>query len=402
MRTLVALGLSVGLGVPRLASACGGFFCDSGGGSTGTPGSLVVQSAERIVFEVGDGRVRASIQVQYDGDPVDFAWVVPVPAMPTLGVGDPAVFDALDEATAPVFVFPPAPGEGGGDGSGGSAIQGGGCGCGSGGEGYSDEGSYYYYGNARPQTTVRILGTQNVGPYSTTIVTASASQDLVDWLDANVYDVPLEAEPIIDQYVEQGSVFVAVRLLASATVDLIQPLVIDYAGDEPCIPLRMTSFASLPGLEVLAWIVSDAQASPFNFAPAYVDDGEILDAGTASAYEPALDAAIDQYGGWAFVTEFAKPTSEVPDLTTQSAEAERIVRSGSYLTRLRTRLDPNEMTIDPIFVFDADLADVDNVHTLGASPYAGLSRDSDRALAGGGLAGLAAAISWALASRRRR
>jgi hypothetical protein len=42
--------------------------------------------------------------------------------------------------------------------------------------------------------------------------------------------------------------------------------------------------------------------------------------------------------------------------------AEHLVQSHSYLTRLTSSMSPEEMTLDPVFLLNADLADQDNVH----------------------------------------
>ena len=87
--------------LPSPARACGGFFCDNL--------DPVVQTAERILFRVNaDDTVTTIVEIQYQGPPSQFAWVLPV--APGLTVEDittaPAgLFDALEERTAPVFML---------------------------------------------------------------------------------------------------------------------------------------------------------------------------------------------------------------------------------------------------------------------------------------------------------
>jgi hypothetical protein len=62
--------------------------------------------------------------------------------------------------------------------------------------------------------------------------------------------------------------------------------------------------------------------------------------------------------GHAFITEYAQRVGpgamEHPWLDAQIEKAD-------YLTRLNTYIDPEEMTADPVFAFDADRSDVSNV-----------------------------------------
>src|SRR5688572_28265066 len=68
-------------------SACGGTFCDTG------PTSMPVdQSGENILFVMDGVSVEAHIQIQYKGDAARFAWVLPVPAVPSIDVGSQPLF----------------------------------------------------------------------------------------------------------------------------------------------------------------------------------------------------------------------------------------------------------------------------------------------------------------------
>src|SRR5688572_17866542 len=70
-RQLVAPILMIGLAHAADALACGGFFCSQ------TP---VLQTAERVIFEIDGDQITAYVQLQYQGNDPNFAWIVPVPA----------------------------------------------------------------------------------------------------------------------------------------------------------------------------------------------------------------------------------------------------------------------------------------------------------------------------------
>jgi hypothetical protein len=403
---ILVLGLASSWLVPDSALACGGFFQGP------IEERVVNQNAERIVFSRTEDSVSAYIQIRYEGDPADFAWIIPVMTRPQLDVADPALFDVLDWYTAPTFRFP-RPGGGGGGGGGGLEF-----GCGGSASRGMDGGDDDMGGDADADgDTVAVWGEENVGPFSTAVITADEPEDLTRWLEDHEYRIPEEGYGIIAEYVEEGYFFVAVRLQADAGTDLIQPLVITYQGTEPCVPLRLTQVAAVPDLPVYVWIVADEQAYPYNYARAFVDDRQVVRIpGGTTNYLDLVSEVVNAAGeGRAFVTEYAQPTERLPNLSqpfgdyyygpTQegSQEAEDIVRSGDYITRLYTQIDPQEMTLDPIFEFDADLADVSNIHDLtepGAS--AGLTPRRGSALAFALSGGAPIVIAIGLLFRRRR
>ena len=56
------------LAQPSVAEACGGTFCDAG------PQVMPVdQTGENILFVVGEESVEAHVQIQYEGNPEQFA-----------------------------------------------------------------------------------------------------------------------------------------------------------------------------------------------------------------------------------------------------------------------------------------------------------------------------------------
>jgi len=83
---VAGVGLLAAVGAaPRQAQACGGFFCSQ------VP---IDQSGEQIIFSVSQSHITAHVQISFQGQAKDFAWVVPVQTVPTLSVGSQAVFAA--------------------------------------------------------------------------------------------------------------------------------------------------------------------------------------------------------------------------------------------------------------------------------------------------------------------
>src|SRR5678815_617458 len=63
----------------------------------------VNQRAEQIIFEVEPGWVTAHVLIKYAGDPKSFAWIIPVPEVPELGISPSSAFGLIDKQTAPLI-----------------------------------------------------------------------------------------------------------------------------------------------------------------------------------------------------------------------------------------------------------------------------------------------------------
>ena len=83
--------------LPQPAHACGGMFCDAV--------IPVDQAAERIVFTLDGTTVVTEVQITYQGQDDDFAWIVPVPAEPELFISNDALFTRLANATVPTYTL---------------------------------------------------------------------------------------------------------------------------------------------------------------------------------------------------------------------------------------------------------------------------------------------------------
>ena len=84
-----ALGI---VSAPGLAWACGCF-------APGAASQPVVQAGERIVFATDGTTISAHIQIQYSGPAEEFAWLLPMPAVPELRLSSERLFDRLEAST---------------------------------------------------------------------------------------------------------------------------------------------------------------------------------------------------------------------------------------------------------------------------------------------------------------
>lgn len=305
MRFLLAsLSASALLSAAPDARACGGLFCD-GGGTTSLGGPPPAQASEQIAFAVADGEVTAHIQIRYEGDPVEFAWILPLPAEPTLEVGTDELFTALGERATPAFsgTLTYTCSSGGGGGGGGDYDD---YGC----EGEAEaegesEAESEGEGELPPPVTVEFRG--GVGPYDAAVIASDDPDALRAWLGDNGYVVPAAAEPLIDWYVARRMWFVALKLSPTADAGDLAPIVVRFAYDTPCIPLQLTAIAAVPDMRIRAWIFAGARAVPETWPIVEVDWARLGWMCSFGDYWGLVGGAVDEAGGRAFVTEYAGP-----------------------------------------------------------------------------------------------
>ena len=186
---------------------------------------------------------------------------------------------------------------------------------------------------------------------------------LVTWLRENSYRVTEAMEPLIDLYVEEGFVFLAMKLRPGQGVQDVEPVKVTYPSSGPMIPLRLTAVAANPNMAVMTWIFADRQAVPVNYARMEIANEELIffGRGRSNNYRQLMSEKADEYGGQAFITEYAAPTR---DLVVVHPLLQDLSSRYAYVTRLNTVISPEEMTVDPIFDYDGQLKDVSNIRDL--------------------------------------
>ncbi|MFN8635019.1 MAG: DUF2330 domain-containing protein [Chloroflexota bacterium] len=334
---LVALLLVLAIS-PGAAGACGGFFC------SGVPAD---QAAERIVFTMDDGTITTYVQINYTGSADEFAWILPMPAVPKVDTADMTMFRDLDRLTQPVYIGPRPP----------DCLQ-----------------RRMPIPAAAPAGVARsdgsgttVLASGEVGPFGYHVVTSPDPMDLVQWLRDNKYHIEDEMIPLVKQYTDDGMVFLAMKLKPGKQTTDITPVKLTYDARLPTIPLRLTAVAATPDMPVIVWIFAKDQTQSLNYTPITIADSEVkFSPFGGNDYRQTVVRAVDQAGGHAFVTELAQPTSALRPPSDPNVTL--LFQQYPYLTRHYTRISPEEMTIDPSFDMVPGLPNVSNVHDLSNRP----------------------------------
>ena len=420
------------------------------------------QTGEAIIFvDNPDATITAIIQIRYAGPPQKFAWVIPVPGTPTVGVASNTVFQRLDAATAPHYWL--AVGV-----EGTSAPQ-------DDAQTASDAGAA---NGCMPSVTdasaspVVVIDQGSIGPYDYANISVDPSlgdpaQVARDWFTRSGYDLTHVDSDVLRPYLSDGLNLLAFKLSEGRDAGSIRPVILTYESERPMIPIRPAALAAQADMGIQVWVIGPAQAVPDNYKSLVLNDalidwssGRKFVAGTLPAggvgpfgaditkpsnYDAVVSAAADQAGGQGFVTELGGPASQYRDkvwsplddetfttVSTQSyadgidaivaatsyyagwdgwndaiqaatslpdgvsiadfvrnpeqyrgvagvdatkffqrldekvvkpvADAAALLYQAPYLTRLYSTMSPDEMTLDPSFDYNFDLAQVSNVH----------------------------------------
>src|SRR5512140_1411321 len=357
-----------------------------------TEGEYAVnQQAEQIIFEVEPGWVTAHVLIRYAGDPASFAWIVPVPEVPELGISPVSAFGFLDRLTAPQVTVdvenlcpisewscqyhPPLSCPGSSDNAGYGA-----------GAGLSDAAAPPSPGHAPPVT---IINQQVVGDYQTVTFRASEAAAATQWLRDNGFIVNPTTSIYMESYVQANMVFVAAKLVPGAGTRAIKPMRLRYRAAYPTVPLVLTAVAAEPNLTVSAFVYGDTPFRPLGHPVVTIDPQRIAnDRSGRLNYPMVLARTIDEAGGDGFAIEYrgipVRPDfssggsccgntydacgighnqrCECPrdefdrsdcdaqgDLVEGIALLDALAERHSRLTRITTRVSAEEMTFDPAF-----------------------------------------------------
>jgi hypothetical protein len=276
-----AAAVATGLLLSSPSWACGGFFCDLN--------NRVDQAAERIVFGIDNGKVETHVQITYEGDAAEFAWVVPAPAQPELFTSSQILFDALENVTAPRFTLQ-------------QSIVGDDCPMFDASESADSDDSVSDSGQAGGVT---LVAEQRVGPYETVTLQATSGEALVAWLQDNAYDVPDEPDDAMAPYIAESSYFVALRLAKGLDTGDLTPLGMRYNGDKPVIPIQLTRIAATPDMGLRVWVLGNGRAVPENYLHVVLNPVAFDWFSLGSNYFDVIRQAADEAGGQAFATDYA-------------------------------------------------------------------------------------------------
>ena len=235
---------------------------------------LEVGPAQKIVVVHRDGEESYVFSPSFCGEAAEFGLILPIPGQLTDDpqLAEQALFDELDELTAPQIVEETVCNDSDGP---------------SGGTGWSNQG-----GGSRG---VEVVDHGQVGIFDWTLLQADTSAAFTDWLDANGYPYDSDTASHFDHYVGKTWYFVAFKVTAgqdapppgSELCGNLGPIGLKFASGVPIVPARIAA--------VGAGMDSDFAWRVFAFS-----DGPLTSDQTVSWEDPHFagtitDAQLAQY-----------------------------------------------------------------------------------------------------------
>lgn len=215
-----------------------------------------VVTGHRMALSISPDQTVLWDQIQYAGDPAEFAWVLPVKEGAKIEVASDAFFEALEAATTVQVIQPTV-----------TCDQPFSFGCGSAlesaGADFAGEGT-----GGGPAVDVIHRGT--VGPYSTVTLSTDTPGALNTWLTEHNYNIDPSQQPIIDAYVAEGFDFIAIRLLPDKGVREMKPVRVVTPGANPTLPLRMVAIGTGPTVAITLFVIGEGRWEAENFGNARV------------------------------------------------------------------------------------------------------------------------------------
>ncbi|HLY54665.1 MAG TPA: DUF2330 domain-containing protein [Stellaceae bacterium] len=268
--------------------------------------SKLFNKASKVVLARDGSHTAITMASDYEGDPKEFALVIPVPVVvqkDDIHTVNPDLVNRLDAYTAPRLTeyFDPDPCA--------PPIQ------------YAPmPASAALRGNrglelkSADAAGVTIEAQYEVGVYDILILSAKESDGLVTWLKENQYRIPEGAEDVLGSYIRQGMHFFVAKVnlerQAKAETHFLEPLQVGYDSAKFMLPIRLgTVNANGPQDMVVFTITRDGRVETANYKPAKmatkVDVPLFVRADFGPVYKAAFDHAVENDGMRSIFLEYA-------------------------------------------------------------------------------------------------
>jgi hypothetical protein len=215
--------------------------------------SSSVMPGQRAVLIYRDGHEDLVISIDLDVRSApqvpDMAWVIPVPALPEIHVTNGALFDELDRLSAPEIIYQP---EGQGARSSGTSAP-------------------------APTPSVEVLERNQVGIYDVAVLASQEGNALRDWLRTEGFGIPGAVQPVLDAYLAEQWVFVAMRIAPDADQSEISsspPIWLSFDAAQMVYPMRLTGVRTT-SLALRLYVLWDHRASLDGFTTEFAGDVQV-------------------------------------------------------------------------------------------------------------------------------
>ncbi len=394
----LACGTALALGL--LATAPASAFC---GFYVAQADAKLFNEASKVVLARDDGATSVTMASDYQGDPKEFALVVPVPnvvAEDDIRVVENSLIDKLDAYSAPRLTeyFDPDP-------------------CP---QHWLAMETMVLSAPPPMAPVASVAGASNgvtiearyqVGVYDILILSAKESDGLVGWLTDNNYKIPAGAEDVLGSYIKQGMHFFVAKVnldrQAQAGEKFLRPLQVSYKTAKFMLPIRLGTVNAKGPQDMIVFALSrKGRVETSNYQTVKMASGQDVPLFAKNEFGPLYKAAYDKtvtadgmtrlYEEYAWdmrgpmpCDPCAAPVPSAADLfmlgarwhypklahaSAQELKTARFqqVETDAYLTRLHVRYDAAHFPEDLAFTETSDRAPFQVVYKL-QHPWLGKS-----------------------------
>ncbi len=275
------------------------------------PAYYIDENSQRAVIQYNQESATETISILpgFHGDATEFAWILPIPALPQVEAGDNALFRQMQDFTRPKHHYR----DGDWDGCNNRGI-------------FSPD-----YAN---QDGVSIIDSKMVGYYQTMTLSADQAPALIDSLTqwGFLHSENIEqATELINSYVEQDWYFVTVKVDSATFAEtfpqydhyhhyngFLEPLTFTFSSGNIIYPMRISAMSAAESTQVDLYVVADHRMT--------------FPGATARYANRFSEAEINQIGSHYY------------------SAVKNLLETGDYLTHLRRDFRPQDMTEDIVIV----------------------------------------------------
>jgi hypothetical protein len=253
---------------PPEARAFCGFY-------VGKADSNLLNHASQVVMVRHGDKTVLSLMNDYQGEPSDFALVVPVPQIlqkEQIHIGDRELFKKLDEYSSPRLVeyFDPNPCE-----VRRPMLESGG------GAGMSASFSYGMMKTEGRSLGVTVEAQYTVGEYDIVILSAKQSDGLETWLQENGYKIPLGAHRALEPYIRQDMKFFVAKVNLkehqASGLTYLRPIQFAFESPKFMLPIRLGMINAQGPQDLIVYaLTEDGRVETTNYRTEKLPTGENL------------------------------------------------------------------------------------------------------------------------------
>ncbi len=296
--------------------------------------AAMAEPVQKAVLMFRDGVEDLILQVKYEGEGDEFAWLVPLPAKPEVTVAEEGLFEEIEAYVSArskwkVYYDPPRyfshPMLGGG-------------------------------GFGAAEEAVTVYEYKRVGIYEIAVLEADTAEDLLRWCKGHGYHVNAKAREVLKSYVDKGWIFTAMRIHPDASGrkterglsrGTIQPIHFTFPTREAVYPLRISSINQGATEVELHLLAEDTMVNPEFFQlGSLLEEFQARKLALAAGNPAKLEAEFAQYFDADRYTYRAVSSSELP---VAAKSLPRLSGTPLHLTTAKRNFLPEQMVEDVYF-----------------------------------------------------